>query len=90
MLKKTVLVAVIAIGSALGVAAPANAGPLENPCPLAVSFLCAFVGSMPELDHDVDLTEGASTSADEPIPQVTGVPDLLYGPPADVCAKGCI
>ena len=43
--------------AAVFVAAPARAGPTDNPCELAVTFLCQFVPIAPNLEDDVDLTQ---------------------------------
>ncbi|MCH9734517.1 MAG: fibronectin-binding protein [Actinomycetia bacterium] len=87
---KAVAVAVGASALALGVSAPAGAYTTDDPCQLAVTFLCQFVPIAPNLDHDIDLTEGPATLAGHPVPQMPSAPDPVYGPPADVCANGCI
>ena len=46
-----------ALATGLLLATPATAEPGDNPCELAVSFLCQFVPLAPGLDHDVDLTQ---------------------------------
>ncbi len=57
------------LAAALLAAAPAQADP-DNPCELAVNFLCRMVPIAPDLDHDIDLTvqsPGASPApADQP------------------------
>lgn len=88
-MRKAAVLAVCASGLALGVAAPASANP-GDPCPLAVSFLCNFVPIAPDLDHDIDLTQNSGTIAGESLPQMPSAPEGGYGPPADVCANGCI
>ena len=90
--RKAVAVAVGASALALGVAAPAAAFTTDDPCQLMVTFLCQFVPIAPDLDHSIDLTEGPATLAGQPVPQMPSAadPDPVYGPPADVCANGCI
>ncbi len=89
MVTKAVLLAVGAGALTLGVAAPAGANP-GDPCPLAVSFLCNFVPLAPDLDRNIDLTQTSGVIAGEPVPQMPSGPDTVYGPPANVCANGCI
>lgn len=88
-IKKAIVLAAAASAVTLGVAAPASANP-GDPCPLAVSFLCNFVPIAPDLDHNIDLTQNSGTIAGQPVPQMPSAPDYDYGPPADVCANGCI
>ena len=80
---KTIMAAVIAVAAAVFVAAPARADPTDNPCELAVTFLCQFVPIAPNLEGDVDLTQQLPP-ADPAAPP----PESL--PPADICASGCI
>ena len=89
-LGKAVAVAVGAGALALGMAAPAAAVPANDPCQLAVTFLCQFVPIAPDVEHSIDLTQEAGVIAGEPVPQMPSPPDIPYGPPADVCANGCI
>jgi hypothetical protein len=89
-LKKAVIVTVGAMAVALGVAAPAGADPGDNPCQLAVSFLCRFVPLAPDLDHDIDLTQSPGTINGQQLPEMPASgqsPEDL--PPADPCANGC-
>lgn len=83
LLKRTVIAATAALMAGLLLAAPATAEPGDNPCELAVSFLCRFVPLAPGLDHDVDLTQ-QQPPADPNAPP----PDSL--PVVDPCAAGCI
>ena len=83
LLKRTVIAATAALTAGVLLAAPATAEPGDNPCELAVSFLCQFVPLAPGLDHDVDLTQ-QQPPADPNAPP----PDSL--PPVDPCASGCI
>ena len=83
LLKRTVLAVTAALAAGLLLAAPATADPGDNPCELAVSFLCQFVPLAPGLDHDVDLTQ-QQPPADPNAPP----PDSL--PVVDPCQAGCI
>ena len=83
MLKRTVIVAVAALAAGPLLSAPAAAEPGDNPCELAVNFLCRFVPIAPDLDHDVDLTQ-QQPPADPNAPP----PESL--PVVDPCAAGCI
>ena len=88
-----VLVSVVgAVSVALDSAAPAHADPASDPCQLAVTFLCKFMPLAPDLDHDIDLTQGPATVNGRPMPQVpaagAGADESV--PPPDVCAMGCI
>lgn len=83
---------VLAVGAScltLGVAAPASANPVD-PCPLAASFLCAFVPIAPDLDQSIYPTQNTDSIAGDPVPQAPDAPAIDYGPPADICANGCI
>ncbi len=66
--------------AALFAAAPATADPGMPPCGM-LTPVCNMVPTMPELDHDIDLTKQQ--------PPGTGV-DQENLPPADVCAVACI
>ncbi|GAA2538520.1 fibronectin-binding protein [Mycolicibacterium diernhoferi] len=52
--------AALAAGAAMTLATtfatPVNASPVDNPCELAVTFLCQFMPIAPDLEHDIDLT----------------------------------
>ena len=80
---KATVAAVIALASAVFVAAPASAGPTDNPCDLAVSFFCQFVPIAPHLEGNVDLTQQLPP-ADPAAPP----PESLL--PALPCSNGCI
>ena len=82
MVKRTVIAAAAVLTAGLHFAAPATADPGDNPCELAVSFLCRFVPIAPELDHDVDLTQLQPVDPNAPPPESL--------PVADPCAAGCI
>jgi hypothetical protein len=83
MLKKAMIAVVSAIGAAVLLAGPASAEPGDNPCELAVTFLCKFVPIAPHLEGDIDLTQ-----QQPPIDPNAPLPESL--PPADPCAAGCI
>ena len=82
MLKKTVIAAAAALTTGLLLATPASAEPGDNPCELAITFLCKFVPIAPELDHDVDLTQQQPLDPNAPAPESL--------PVLDPCAAGCI
>jgi hypothetical protein len=81
-MKTSILAVSAALAAATLLAVPANADPGDNPCELAVSFLCRFVPVAPGLDHDLDLTQ------QQPVDPNAVPPDSL--PVADPCAAGCI
>ena len=83
MLKRTVIAAAGALTAGLLLAAPATAEPGDNPCELAVNFLCRFVPIAPDLEGDVDLTQ-----QQPPLDPNAPPPESL--PVADPCAAGCI
>jgi hypothetical protein len=83
VLKRTVIATAAALAAGLVLSAPATAEPGDNPCELAINFLCRFVPIAPELDHDVDLTQ-QQPPADPNAPP----PESL--PVVDPCAAGCI
>jgi hypothetical protein len=66
---RAVAIALGVAAAALGLAAPAAADPADDPCQLAVSFLCRFVPMAPELDHDVDLTQDPGALNGQPLPE---------------------
>ncbi len=72
--------ALIIGGAAVAVvsAAPAAADPGMPNCG-QLSFVCNMIPTMPDLDHDIDMTRGQ--------PAMPPAEDL---PPADVCAVACI
>jgi hypothetical protein len=83
MLTRTMIAAVSVLAASTFLAVPAQAEPGDNPCNLAVNFLCRFVPTAPDLDHDIDLTE-LQPPADPNAPP----PESL--PPVNPCAAGCI
>jgi hypothetical protein len=83
VLKRTVIATAAALAACLLLSAPATAEPGDNPCELAINFLCRFVPIAPDLDHDVDLTQ-QQPPADPNAPP----PESL--PVVDPCAAGCI
>jgi hypothetical protein len=78
-----VIATAAALATGLMLATPATAEPGDNPCELAITFLCQFVPLAPGLDHDVDLTQ-QQPPADPNAPP----PDSL--PAVDPCTAGCI
>ena len=82
MLTRTLVAAVGALVAGVLFATPANAEP-DNPCDLAINFLCRFIPVAPDLDHDLDLTQ-------QPPPADPNAPPPDSLPPADPCASGCI
>lgn len=52
-----ITVAAAALAIAVGVAGPAAAVPGDGPCSGGLNPLCLLVPTLPNLDHDVDLTE---------------------------------
>jgi hypothetical protein len=71
-----------AVAAAVVLATPATAEPGDNPCDLAVNFLCRLVPMAPDLDHDVDLTGQLPVDPNAPPPESL--------PVVDPCAAGCI
>ena len=60
MARKSGFTAVLAAAvTAVGLAAPAQADTDGPRCPLAMFIICAALPSMPDLDHDVDLTKSS-------------------------------
>jgi hypothetical protein len=80
---KASVVALVVLGAQTAFAIPAAADPSDDPCPLAMFFICRMVPVAPNLDGDVDLT------TQQP-PADTGAPAPDSLPPADICARGCI
>jgi hypothetical protein len=83
VLKKVITAAVSALGAAVFLAVPVSADPGDNPCQLAVTFLCKFVPIAPDLEGDVDLTK------DQP-PADPNAPPPESLPVVKTCAAGCI
>jgi hypothetical protein len=63
-------------------AVPASADAGDDPCALAVTFLCRFMPIAPDLDGDVDLTTAIPPAEPATAPQPWVPPDL--------CAAGCV
>ncbi|TAM65219.1 fibronectin-binding protein [Mycobacterium sp.] len=70
IVKKAVMAAIGAAVAALCCTAPAGADPANDPCELAVTFLCKFMPVAPNLDHDIDLTQGPATINGVSVPQL--------------------
>jgi hypothetical protein len=83
VLKKAVISAATAMTAGLILAAPAAAEPGDNPCELAVTFLCKFIPIAPDLEGNLDLTQ-QQPPADPNAPP----PESL--PVTNPCAAGCI
>lgn len=71
-----------ALATAVLIASPATANPGDNPCDLAINFLCRFVPVAPDLDHDIDLTQQQPVDPNAPPPESL--------PVVDPCAAGCV
>lgn len=82
VLKPTVIAAAGALTAGLLLAAPASAEPGDNPCELAVNFLCRIVPIAPGLEGDVDLTQ-------QQPPLDPNAPPPESRPIVDTCAAGC-
>jgi len=82
VLKRAVVAAATALAAATLFAIPASADPGDNPCELAINFLCRIVPIAPDLDHDLDLTNQQPADPNAP------PPDSL--PAVNPCAAGCI
>jgi hypothetical protein len=82
VLKRTAIAAAAVLTAGLLLAAPATADPGDNPCELAISFVCRFVPIAPDLDDDIDLTQQQAVDPNAPPPESL--------PVVDPCAAGCI
>ena len=82
MLKRALIIVTSAVAAAAFFATPANADPGDNPCELAISYFCKFVPIAPDLDHDIDVTQGQQVDPTAPPPESR--------PVFDPCAAGCI
>jgi hypothetical protein len=80
---KALVIAIGVVGAQLATANPAAADPTDDPCSLALSFICRLVPVAPNLEGDVDLTK-----QQPPVDPADPAPDSL--PPAEVCSRGCI
>ena len=56
-LTRAAIIALGAVTTGLCVAAPAGADPGFDPCHSSVPFLCRMFPMMPDLDHDIDLSQ---------------------------------
>ncbi|MDT5100899.1 MAG: hypothetical protein QOC76_4636 [Mycobacterium sp.] len=77
------------IAAAFGATAPAGADPTDDPCQLAVTFLCRFVPMAPDLDHNVDLTKEPAIVDGQPLPEIPAGTQSQDTSPADICVDGC-
>ncbi len=74
IVKKAATIVSAAVATALCVAAPASADPGFDPCRASVPLLCRIFPVMPDLDHDIDLSQDpdAWTSGQGPTNQPGG------------------
>jgi hypothetical protein len=79
---RTLVTAAALMTAATLLAGPAQADPGDNPCDLAVNFLCRFVPVAPDLDHDIDVTQQQPVDPNAPPPESL--------PVVNPCAAGCI
>jgi hypothetical protein len=56
--KRVVFAAIAASIASLLLSVPAQADQNDDPCSLKVTIFCRFLPIAPDLDHDVDLTQG--------------------------------
>jgi hypothetical protein len=82
VLKRTAIATAAVLTAGLLLAAPATADPGDNPCELAINFVCRFVPIAPDLDNDIDLTQQQPVDPNAPPPESL--------PVVDPCAAGCI
>jgi hypothetical protein len=83
VLKRTVIGAAVALAAGVLLAAPSAAEPGDNPCEIAISYICRFVPIAPDLEGDVDLTQ-------QQPPVDPNAPPPESRPVVDPCAAGCI
>jgi hypothetical protein len=69
MAKKAAILALATVTTSLYLAGPAVADP-SDPCHGGGSFLCRMIPIMPDLDHDIDLTQN---------PDAMQSPDAMTG-----------
>ncbi|NDJ87924.1 fibronectin-binding protein [Mycolicibacter kumamotonensis] len=90
-LKKAVIAGIGTIVVGLGVAAPADADPADDPCQLAATFLCRLIPTAPDLDHDIDLTQDSAVINGQQLPEMPSAGQHREdAPPVDICANGCV
>jgi hypothetical protein len=77
------------IAALFGATPPAGADPTDDPCQLAVTFLCRFVPMAPDLDHNVDLTKEPGIVNGQPLPSGPAGTESQDQSPADICVDGC-
>jgi len=65
-----------AVATAISLSAPAEAGPNPGPCGFTIIPICSMIPVLPDLDHDVDLTQDPnglnSHAAGDPGPAASG------------------
>jgi hypothetical protein len=78
----------VAAAAVICLAAPASADPGDDSCSGVARLVCAFIPTLPNLDHDIDLTKdpGALDGAVSDAPEGT---QPVGSPPADSCIGGC-
>jgi hypothetical protein len=79
---QAIVVALGILGAQTAYAIPAAADPSDDPCPLAMFFICRMLPVAPDLDHDIDLTKQLA-------PSDPAAPPADSTPVGDVCADGC-
>jgi hypothetical protein len=90
MKMRAAIVVMGVIAALFGATAPAGADPTDDPCQLAVTFLCRFLPMAPDLDHNVDLTKEPGFINGQTLPSMPADPQPEDTPPADVCINGCM
>ncbi|MCV7102847.1 hypothetical protein [Mycobacterium palustre] len=61
VIKRAALILLGAMTTGLCLAVPAGADPGFDPCRSSVPFICRMFPMMPDLDHDLDLTQNPET-----------------------------
>lgn len=56
--KQVLFAAITAFAASMLLSPPAQADKNDDPCSLRVTIFCRFLPIVPDLDHDVDLTQG--------------------------------
>lgn len=68
VVKRAAIALTAAVTTGLCVAPPADADPGFDPCHASVMLLCRFVPMMPDLDHDIDLSQDPDALTDGQVP----------------------
>lgn len=77
--KRAAIIVSAAVAAGLGLAAPAGADPGFDPCHSSVPFLCRIFPVMPDLDHDIDLSQDPNALTDGQAPAGQPGGDLSGG-----------